>query len=243
MIDIVLAAGYATRLYPLTENFPKPLLKIGGKSILDRMIADIDAIADITEHIVVTNHKFAEHFESWAEKSSYDKPITVIDDGSVDNEHRIGAVNDLLLAIKGCDVKDDILVVAADNVVDFSFVGFVDYFKQKDASAIMIHDETSVDALRKTGVVTTSADGLVLTMDEKPKEPKSHLAVPPFYIYSRRDLKLVKGSVDDGCGYDAPGNLAGYMCARTSMYAYPMPGKRYDIGDLVSYKKVKSLFT
>ena len=127
MIDVVLAAGYATRMYPLTENFPKPLLEIKGKAILDHLLEDIDAIDDVTAHVVVTNHKFIGFFREWKKNSRLKKPITIIDDGSVDNEHRLGAVKDLILAI-GDDVQNDYLVVAADNLLDFSLKGFVDFF-------------------------------------------------------------------------------------------------------------------
>ncbi len=242
MINIVLAAGYATRLYPLTENFPKPLLEIGGTTILDRMMADIDGIPEITGHIIVSNHKFIDHFNKWLETAPYEKPITIIDDGSTDNEHRIGAVNDLLAALEIGDVKEDIMVVAADNVLDFSFDGFVEYFKEKQTSLIMCHQEPSLKALQKTGVVCLDADNLVTLMEEKPHEPKSNWAVPPFYIYRAEELDMIRGAVDDGCGYDAPGNLAHYMCERTPMHAYPMPGRRHDIGDMESYNKVKALF-
>ena len=242
MIDIVLAAGYATRLYPLTENFPKPLLEIGGSTILDRLLADLDSIDDIREHIIVSNHKFIRHFTKWAAALHYKKPVRIIDDGSTDNGHRIGAVNDLLLALRERSIDDDIVVVAADNVLDFSLKGFVEYFHKKGTSLIMCHEEPSLKALQKTGVVCLDSDNLVTLMEEKPQEPKSNWAVPPFYIYRREDLPLVSGAVADGCGYDAPGNLAHYMCTHAPMHAYPMPGHRYDIGDTESYERVKKHF-
>ena len=242
MINIVLAAGYATRLYPLTENFPKPLLEIGGSTILDRMMADIDNIPEITGHIIVSNHKFIGHFNKWIETAPYEKPLMIIDDGSTDNDHRIGAVKDLLLALEIGNVQEDIMVVAADNVLDFSFGGFVEYFKEKGTSLIMCHEEQSLKALQKTGVVCLDANNLVTLMEEKPQEPKSTWAVPPFYIYRKEDLEQIRSAVENGCGYDAPGNLAHYMCERTPMHAYPMPGHRYDLGDTESYNKVKALF-
>ncbi len=242
MIDIVLAAGYATRLYPLTENFPKPLLEIGGSTILDRLLADLDSIDDIREHIIVSNHKFIGCFTKWTATSHYKKPVRIIDDGSIDNDHRIGAVNDLLLALRERSIDDDIVAVAADNVLDFSLKGFVEYFHEKGTSLIMCHEEPSLKALQKTGVVCLDGDNLVTLMEEKPQEPKSNWAVPPFYIYRREDLPLVRGAVAEGCGYDAPGNLAHYMYTHAPMHAYPMPGHRYDIGDTESYERVKKRF-
>lgn len=244
MKNIVLAAGYATRLYPITENFPKPLLEIGGSTILDRMLADVDAIESVDGHIIVSNHKFISIFREWLEgaRLRYRKPITLIDDGSTDNEHRIGAVKDLILALDECGVEDDILVAAADNVLDFSFGGFVDYFQQKQTSLIMCHYEPSVTALQKTGVVTLDADNRVLQMEEKPREPKSHWAVPPFYLYRREELGLIRSAIDNGCKYDAPGNLAHFLTTRTTLHAYEMPGHRYDIGDVDSYERIKAQF-
>lgn len=244
MKNIVLAAGYATRLYPITENFPKPLLEIGGSTILDRMLEDVDAIEAVDGHIIVSNHKFISIFREWLEgaRLRYRKPITLIDDGSTDNEHRIGAVKDLILALDECGVEDDILVAAADNVLDFSFGGFVDYFQQKQTSLIMCHYEPSVTALQKTGVVTLDADNRVLQMEEKPREPKSHWAVPPFYLYRREELGLIRSAIDNGCKYDAPGNLAHFLTTRTTLHAYEMPGHRYDIGDVDSYERIKTQF-
>lgn len=239
MKNIVIAAGYATRLYPLTENFPKPLLTIGSNTILGRLIDDIDAIPEITAHIIVSNHKFVNHFESWASKQATRKPVYIIDDGTETNETRLGAVRDLLLAIDRCDVKEDILVIAADNILDFSFTGFVDYFKEKGTSVIMCHEEPELRKLQRTGVIAVDADMCVLEMQEKPEHPVSHWAVPPFYIYRKEDLPLIKDCLNHGCGFDAPGNLAHYLCGVTTMHAYPMPGKRFDIGSLDSYEEAK----
>ena len=188
MKTIIIAAGYATRLYPLTENFPKPLLEIGNTTILGRLIRDIDAIPGITEHIIVSNHKFIGFFKEWAEKTMTKHPIKVIDDGTTTNEGRLGAVKDMLLAIDEAKVDDDILVAAADNILDFSLKGFVGYFNQKDASVIMCHRETELSKLQRTGVIEVEEDMKVLQMQEKPKVPVSHWAVPPFYIYRRTTI-------------------------------------------------------
>ena len=237
MKNIVLAAGYATRLYPLTENFPKPLLKIEGVSILDRLIMDVDAIEEIDEHIVISNHKFLPHFEKWAAESNYTKTITVLDDGSVANENRLGAVRDILFAIETKKLYDnDLLVIAADNVLTFSFRGFTDYFKEIKTSLIMTHYEPDISALQRTGVITVDSDNRVLEMQEKPREPKSHNAVPPFYIYKKDDVKYIKECVLEGCNTDAPGNLVISLLSKTIFHAWRMTGKRYDIGTLENYK-------
>ena len=252
---VVIAAGYATRLGELTKNFPKPLLKIGNNTILGRMLDDIDTIPEIDEHIIITNHKFAPIFVEWVKANTdltdktdnnksvqsgqsvvrYKKPITVVDDGTSTNETRLGAVCDLLYAMDKLHIDDDLLVVAADNLLFFSFQEFVDFAKQKGTSCIMCHEQPSIEKLQRTGVVELDENNKVLGMEEKPQHPKSHWAVPPFYIYRKEDLDLVRHSVENGCGKDAPGNLAHYMVDHTTMHAWPMSAGRFDIGSLDTY--------
>lgn len=241
MKNIVIAAGYATRLGELTKNFPKPLLKIGNNTILGRMLDDIDRIPDITEHIIVTNHKFAPIFEEWKSEQHYQKPITIIDDGTETNETRLGAVCDLQLALKTIG-SESVLVVAADNLLFFSFQEFVDFAKQKQTSCIMCHEQPSIEKLQRTGVVEIDENHRVLNMEEKPQQPKSHWAVPPFYIYVEKDLDLIRHSVENGCGKDAPGNLAHYMVEHTTMHAWPMTAGRFDIGSLDTYYEAVERF-
>ena len=244
MKNIIIAAGYATRLGELTRNFPKPLLKIGQRSILERMLDDIDAIADIDEHVIISNHKFAHHFEAWKMDigHKYKKPITIIDDGTESNETRLGAVCDLLFALDKLHIDDDIMVSAADNILFFSFREFIDFAKQKGTSCIMCHEQPSIEKLQRTGVVELDEKSRVVGMEEKPQVPKSHWAVPPFYIYLKKDLPLVLGSVANGCGKDAPGNLAHYMVEHTTMHAWPMSAGRFDIGSLDTYKEACEKF-
>ena len=235
MINVVIAAGYATRLGELTKNFPKPLLEIGKSTILGRMLDDIDRIPDIKEHVIITNHKFASIFEEWKQKQHYTKPITIIDDGTSTNETRLGAVCDLLYAMEQLHINDDMLVVAADNLLFFSFQEFVDFAKAKGTFCIMCHEQPSIEKLQRTGVIVVDDQMKVLNMEEKPQEPKSHWAVPPFYIYSKGDLDLVRHSVGNGCGKDAPGNLAHYMVDHTTIHAWKMTAGRFDIGSLDTY--------
>lgn len=242
MKNVVIAAGYATRLGELTKDFPKPLLQIGESTILGRMLDDIDRIPDIDEHIIITNHRFAHIFEDWASKQNYSKPVTIVDDGTSTNETRLGAVCDLLYAMEKLSIDDDLLVVAADNILMFSFQEFVDFARQKETSCIMCHEQPSIERLQRTGVVLLDENYKVLNMEEKPQVPKSTWAVPPFYIYLRKDLDLVRRSVENGCGKDAPGNLAHYMVDNTVMHAWPMSAGRFDIGSLDSYEEAKQLF-
>ena len=238
----MIAAGYATRLGELTKNFPKPLLKIGENTILGRMLDDIDKIPEIDEHIIITNHKFAGIFEEWASKQSYMKPVTIVDDGTETNDTRLGAVCDLLFAMDKLKIDDDMLVVAADNILFFSFQEFVDFAKSKGTSCIMCHEQPSIEKLQRTGVIVLDDNDKVLNMEEKPQEPKSHWAVPPFYIYLKKDLDKVRHSVENGCGTDAPGNLAHYMVEQVEMHAWKMTAGRFDIGSLDTYKEACEKF-
>ena len=235
---LILAAGYATRLYPLTENFPKPLLKVGEKTILDWLVDDIDTAGEVDEYVVISNHKYAHHFEAWAKTKK--QKITVVDDGTDSNETRLGAVKDIQFAIEKLNLDDDMLVIAGDNVLDFSLTRFISYAKEKNASCVMRYFEPEEKRLLKSGVVTVDESDRVVKMTEKSPNPETHWCCPPFYYYSKEDARLVQKGIESGCGTDAPGSYIAWLCAQTTVYAMEMPGKRYDIGNLESYEKVKA---
>lgn len=234
---LILAAGYATRLYPLTENFPKPLLEVQGKTILDWLIDDIDNLGAVDEYVVISNHKFAHHFDAWAAKKT--QKITVVDDGTESNETRLGAVRDIQFAIDQLGLDDDMLVIAGDNLLDFSLTRFIAYAMDKQTSCIMRYYEASEQRLTKCGVVEIDEHDKILGMEEKPAVPKSHWCCPPFYYYTREDAKLVRVGIASGCGVDAPGSYIAWLSAQTPVHAMEMPGKRYDIGNLESYERVQ----
>ena len=237
---LFLAAGYATRLYPLTENFPKPLLKVGSKNILEHLLDDLTTTNEIDRFYVVTNATFAPIFQEWA--STRPENIDVVDDGTSTNETRLGAVRDIIFALESRQIDDDLFVLAGDNLLDFSLTDFLKYAKEKGASCGMRYYEPDIAKLRKAGVAEIGDDDRILAMTEKPQEPKSHWCTPPFYFYRREDLKLVKSSVDAGCGVDAPGSLLAWLATQVPVYAYLAPGARHDIGDLESYKIAQKLF-
>lgn len=236
---LILAAGYATRLYPLTENFPKPLLEVTGKPILDWLIEDIGDAAE--EFIVISNHKFAGHFHRWAESRTW--PIRVLDDGTETNETRLGAVRDIQFAIEALDLQGDLLVIAGDNLLDFSLRDFIQYTQQKQTTCVMRYWEESMEKLRKTGVAVVDEDDRILEMEEKPAEPKSHWCTPPFYYYRAEDVALVKAGIEAGCGVDAPGSFIAWLSGVTTVHAWKMPGRRYDIGNLESYEEVNKTYS
>ena len=235
---LILAAGYATRLYPLTENFPKPLLAVGEKTILDWLVDDIDTANIVDEYIVISNHKFAKHFEDWA--GTKKQKITVVDDGTSTNETRLGAVKDIQFTIDALGIDDDMIVIAGDNVLDFSLTRFIKYAKEKQTSCVMRYYEPDDKKLLKTGVLTIDENDKILNMTEKSPTPATHWCCPPFYYYTNGDAKLVKKGIESGCETDAPGSYIAWLCKISDVHAMEMPGKRYDIGNLESYEKVKA---
>ncbi len=237
---LILAAGYATRLYPLTENFPKPLLKVGEKTILDWLLSDIDSAKLADGYIVISNHKFARHFQDWA--AAHPLPITVVDDGTSTNETRLGAVCDIQFAIDQLGLDDDLLIIAGDNVLDFSLTAFLRYAQEKGTSCVMRYYEADEKRLKKSGVAELGENDRLLSLEEKPEAPKSHWCTPPFYYYTRQDAAKIREAIADGCGTDAPGSLVAWMCQRSPMHSMEMPGSRYDIGNLESYETVQRTY-
>ncbi len=237
---LILAAGYATRLYPLTKNFPKPLLKVGDRTIVDWLIGDLCTSNLVDEYIVVTNHRFAPHFQAWAD--AHTLPITVVDDGTSTNETRLGAVRDVQFAIDRLHLDDDLLIIAGDNVLDFSLNAFLRYAEQKGTSCSMRYREPDEAKLHKCGVSEIDENERLLSLEEKPARPKSEWCTPPFYFYKRADAARIREAIADGCGTDAPGSLVAWMCRHSVMHSMEMPGNRYDIGNLESYQKVQETY-
>lgn len=240
MTCLILAAGYATRLYPLTENFPKPLLKVQDKTILDWLVDDIDGAGLVDEYIVISNHKFARHFQEWA--AGKRQKITVVDDGTSTNETRLGAVCDIRFAVDSLGLTGDMLVIAGDNVLDFSLQHFVRYADKKRTSCVMRFEEPSEQRLHKCGVLEIDDSDRIVSMEEKPAQPKSHWVCPPFYYYTAEDAARIPAAIADGCGTDAPGSFIAWLCRHTSVHAMEMPGRRYDIGNLQSYEEVQQQY-
>ncbi|MHB1151394.1 MAG: sugar phosphate nucleotidyltransferase [Eubacteriales bacterium] len=243
MICLVLAAGYATRLYPLTENFPKPLLDVKGKTILDWLLDDIDTSKKISQYVIISNHKYLIHFNNWMRNKTLSAPIKVIDDGTESNETRLGAVKDIQFAIDELKLNDDLLVIAGDNVLDFSLCDFIHYYEVKQTSCVMRYYEESEKRLQKCGVIKIDDNDLIKDMEEKPIMPKSHWCVPPFYIYAKDDVPFVQKSIVDGCNTDAPGSFIAWLCKHKPVHAMLMTGNRYDIGNIENYNQIQNIYT
>ena len=237
---IILAAGYATRLYPLTKDFPKPLLQVGGKAILDWLVEDIDRCGAVDEYVVISNHRFAAHFDAWAGARA--ERITVVDDGTDTNETRLGAVRDIQFAIDRLGLDDDMLVIAGDNLLDFSLGKFIDFAREKGTSCTMRYYEPDAAKLRRSGVSVIGEGDRLVALEEKPAEPKSHWCTPPFYFYLAADAARIRDAIAEGCPTDAPGSLAAWMCRHAAVHSMEMPGSRYDIGNLESYQSVQQSY-
>ncbi len=235
---LILAAGYATRLYPLTKDFPKPLLTVGGKTILDWLVDDLAGLA--SEFWVVSNHKFAPHFHAWAEKKAL--PVVVLDDGTQREEARLGAVRDIQFAVEQLGLEEDVLVLAGDNVLSFHCGELVRYAEGKQTSCVFRYWEPEEKRLCRSGVLELGEDERVLSMEEKPAHPRSHWCCPPFYYYRREDLALLPQALDAGCGADAPGSFLSWLCRQVPVHAMEMPGRRYDIGTVENYREVNEIY-
>lgn len=234
---LFLAAGYATRLYPLTENFPKPLLPIKGVPLLDYFINDLEEIGCIDEYIVVSNHKFAHFFEKWSKTHS--QKITIVDDGTTTNENRLGAVKDIQLVINNLGINEDLLVLAGDNLLDFSLKEFIIFFKEKNNSCVMRYFESNLNKIKKSANLIIDENDKIIKMLEKPETPESNWCCPPFYLYKKEDLKLIDKCINETTYFDSPGAFASFAAKNSTLYAFLMNGKRIDVGTLEDYLNLK----
>ena len=246
MNALLLAAGYATRLYPLTLNTPKPLLPVAGKPIAGYMVEQLAAVPGIKRLLVVTNHRFASHFQEWAEDEGSRFEIEVVDDGTDTNETRLGAIGDVDFTLKRHPelAKEPLFVLGGDNLVDFRLGDLVDDFTQRGGSAtvICLTRETDPQQLRRSGVVTLDQDGRVIGFVEKPADPPSELTCPPFYLFPPEALALIPRYLAEGHSADAPGNLVAWLHTRAPVYGHVFAERRYDVGTPETYREACTLF-
>jgi glucose-1-phosphate thymidylyltransferase len=228
MKAIVLAAGYATRLRPLTDTWAKELLPVGGKPILSSIVESIGTVSEVDEVHVVTNARKAPAFVEWAK----DQDVTVHDDGTSTNEDRLGAIGDMQFVIERAGIDDDLLVIAGDNLFEFELADFVEYWASKGtASAIAVRDVGSRELAQRYGIVDLAEDGRVLDFVEKPEDPPSTLAATATYLYHRAHVPLVRTYLDEGNPPDQPGRLVAWLYRREPVYGWTFAAGWYDIGD------------
>ncbi len=245
MIAILLVAGYATRLYPLTVNTPKPLLPVAGRAMLDYIVDEIDTLPDITRIVLISNHRFAAHFEGWAQarlQVNPNTPIVVLDDGTVDNETRLGAIGDIQFAIDTLGIDEDVVIIAGDNLFTYRIRDMYDFFRQTGKDTLIAIYVPEISQLQKLAVATLDENGKVLRMVEKPTEPESDTAIYATYFYEKETLPLIREYLDEGNTPDAPGNFPAWLYKRQDVYAYRADGTCIDIGTPENYRDVCERF-
>ena len=239
---LILAAGYATRLYPLTKDTPKPLLEVAGKSIFERLLDKISLIDTIDHVYVVTNSRFVGAFEEWVGQYTYTKPLTVIDDGTTSNDNRLGAIGDIQYVIDQVDLSDDLMVLAGDNLFDFELTKFEQFFQEKDADVITAYEVTDIDLARRVGIVEIEPSAQILSFEEKPQEPKSKWGVPALYIYKQETLPAIRQYLQEGNNPDAPGHFIPWLIKHKPVFAFQFEGQWHDIGTIESYHEAQLVF-
>jgi glucose-1-phosphate thymidylyltransferase len=230
---IILAAGYATLLYPLTQTIAKPLLPLAGRPMVEYILDRLAELRDLDGVHVVTNRKFAGAFEEWAAGAEPGLPLAVHDDGTTSEDDRLGAIGDVRFVVERADLEgEDLLVVAGDNLFDFSLEGYVRFWRGKgEASALAVHEVSDPDLLRQYGVVELDEDDRVLSLEEKPAEPRSSLAATATYLYHAAHAQLLGTYLDEGNSPDAPGNFAVWLHRRAPVYGFRFSGQWLDIGN------------
>jgi glucose-1-phosphate thymidylyltransferase len=231
MKAVVLAAGYATRLYPLTRDRPKPLLEVGGRPILERLLQHFDAVEELDRVYVVTNGKFAERFREFASGWEGRLEISVVDDGTTSDETKLGAIGDLELVIRREGVEDDLVVAAGDSIFDRPRLEhFVRLGHERRAPVVAVREVEDLEQLKAYSVLTTDGDGRILAFQEKPEEPTGTLAGIALYFYPRAVLPLIRRYIDEGNNADQPGRLVEWMYTRVPFYTWRLEGRWFDIG-------------
>ena len=239
MIAILLAAGYATRLYPLTKDTPKPLLPVAGRPMLDYIADEIDTLPSISKIVVISNHRFADHFATWAkvrETVSPGIPIVVLDDLTTDDTNKRGAIGDIRFAIETLSIDEDIVIIAGDNLFTYRLRDMYDFFMRIRRDLLVAIHVADKNQLRKLAVATLDPDGKVLRMVEKPSEPESETAIYATYFYLR-ETYLAEGNTPD-----APGNFPSWLYKRQDVYAFVADGTCIDIGTPENYQDVSEHF-
>ncbi|MBS3096402.1 nucleotidyltransferase family protein [Candidatus Woesearchaeota archaeon] len=233
---IVLAAGYATRLYPLTENTPKPLLNIAGKPIIEHIIKKLEQINLINKIYVVTNDKFEQHFRKWLSNFNAEKPIEIINDRTKSNEGRLGALGDIHYTINLKNINSEIVVIAGDNIFEDSLADAVNFFKKRKSSVIVLHDVKDFELARNYGIVEVSSN-IVVNFEEKPTSPKSTLASTGIYLFPKKTISLIKKYIAQGNNPDKTGSFIEWLHKRDVVYSYITDKGWYDIGSVEQLEK------
>lgn len=239
MKALVLAAGYATRLYPLTLDRPKALLEVGGRPMLDHVLDRLRAMG-VDETLVVTNAKFTPHFEEWATGK---EGVTIVNDGTTSNDDRLGAIGDTAFVIDHTGLDDDLVVVAGDNLFGEDVSGFAAYGQEVDAPVLAVHDVGDLSRMREYNQIEIDEEGRIVFFEEKPEDARTTLAGVALYFYPRHTLPLIRQYLAEGNNPDQPGRLIEWLYPRTSVYTWRLPGAWYDIGSVETLQEADRIFS
>ena len=237
MDAIILAAGYATRLYPLTKNKPKPLLHVARKPIVEHIIRKIEEIKDINKIYIVTNDKFEGHFNDWLRSFDAKSPIEIINDGTKSNEDRLGAIGDVHFAITSKNIDNELIVVAGDNLFELSLNDVSNFFRKKKSNVIVLHDVKDIELAKHYGIVETDNENLVTHFEEKPQNPRSTLASTGIYLFPKKTIELIKKYIEQGNNPDKTGSFIEWLHKRESVHSFVTDKKWYDIGSFEQLEK------
>lgn len=239
MKAILLCAGYATRLYPLTKDKPKPLLEVGEKPIIEYIIRSLEEIPELKEVFIVTNDIFFGHFEKWLENFNSAKKIKIVNDRTRSNEDRLGAVGDINFVIDKEKIDDDILVIAGDNLFELSLNDVTNLFKKKKNSVIALYDVRDTELAKKYGIVAIDKDSKIIHFEEKPEKPKSTLASTGIYLYTKDTLKDIEEYIKKRNNADKPGSFLEWLYKRKDIYCFVSKKRWYDIGSFEQLEEAR----
>jgi glucose-1-phosphate thymidylyltransferase len=245
MKALILAAGYATRLYPLTKEYPKPLLKVGSKPIIDYIVEKLSVIQDIDNITVVTNSKFISIFTKWASGLKTPKSITLVDDLSKSEADRRGAIGDMDFAIEQRRIRDDLLIVGGDNLFTEQLQEFLSFAKDKSPSPIIgVYDIRNTEQAKKYGVLVMDKDNRITDFEEKPQDPRSTLIAMCLYYFRKEKLGLIREYLNEKHGkYDAAGFYIDWLRRKEKVYGFVFSGRWYDIGHQEFYEEANRAFS
>lgn len=234
MKTLILCAGYATRLYPLTLNQPKHLLPIAGKPMLQYIIDELEKIEEIDEIYLVTNQKFFSVFDDWVKKLKIKKKIHVFNDGTLSDDTKLGAIGDMDFVINEAKIDDDLLVIAGDNLFKLNLRDFINFFKEK-GTAIAVYDVKNKELMKKYGEVKLDSDKRLIHFQEKPQEPQTTLAAIGMYLFPKNQLGIIKQYLSEKNSPDQPGKYIQWLYQRQPVYGFVFTEGWYDIGDIDQY--------
>lgn len=242
---LILAAGYATRLYPLTLTRPKSLLPVAGKPMIDYVLDNVAPIGGIDRVYVVTNARFTREFQSWANDYRASKArldFTVINDGSTDESNKLGAIGDMHLVITHERIDDDLIVVAGDNLFSEKLSGFGEFCRKKQQPVLAVYDVGNLEEIKKYNAITFDAEGRITFFEEKPKEPASTITGIALYYYPRATLPLIRKYIAEGNNADQPGRLVQWLYPKVPVYVWRVPGLWFDIGSQETLEEANRIF-